>query len=281
MSNREVDVEKQFQDDLEKATALSLETLALDEFRRSKLGFMPARAPAALSYNHIQNAPPNSPPRSENDLISFASPSVKQHKPEEENPALQFLKNLNEKYVHQPSTPQSMQLVPYAPANNQQLQTHQQLQTQQQQKLTNAELQKLYSMPPPTLPQYNSSTLYAPTYRQPVPSVSPSTYSGYYGFVVPNQPQGAFAPPQLQQQQSQSTFQPLNTEKALVLRTPSATAVIPSQSITRSNSANSISLAASMPSSAAAQVNSEMKRKLSKKQPSIVKENLIDLEVDE
>lgn len=34
-----MDLDKQFEDDLEKATALSLETLALDEFRRNKLQY--------------------------------------------------------------------------------------------------------------------------------------------------------------------------------------------------------------------------------------------------
>lgn len=306
MSNREVDFEKQFQDDLEKATALSMETLALDRFRRSKLGYItPAETAASINYNHNQSIVTNtqrSPSRSDNDLISFASPTVKQNKREEENPTLQFLKDLNEQFSHQPATPQAqgMQLVPYfpsgqAPPNNQQLQ----LQTHQQQRLTNEELQKLYSMPPPTLPQYSTTTnLYTPSsYRQPVPSVpAPSSYGGYYGFVVP-QPQGVFPhqPPNTMSttmlQQQHPSFQPLSTEKALVLRNASPVVVpsvqqqpqqiIPTQSITRSSSSSSISLAASMPSSAAAQVNSEMKRKLSKKQSSIVKDDLIDLGVDE
>lgn len=33
----ESDIERQFREDLEKATALSMETLALDQFRRKKL----------------------------------------------------------------------------------------------------------------------------------------------------------------------------------------------------------------------------------------------------
>lgn len=34
-----MDYDKQFQEDLEKATALSLETLALDQYRRNKLQY--------------------------------------------------------------------------------------------------------------------------------------------------------------------------------------------------------------------------------------------------
>lgn len=34
-----MDLDKQYEDDLEKATALSLETLALDQFRRNKLQY--------------------------------------------------------------------------------------------------------------------------------------------------------------------------------------------------------------------------------------------------
>lgn len=40
MSNSiETDYEKQFREDLEKATALSMETLALDQYRRNKLQY--------------------------------------------------------------------------------------------------------------------------------------------------------------------------------------------------------------------------------------------------
>lgn len=38
-NQQQIDYEKQFQDDLEKATALSLETLALDQYRRNKLQY--------------------------------------------------------------------------------------------------------------------------------------------------------------------------------------------------------------------------------------------------
>lgn len=34
-----MDYDKQYEDDIEKATALSLETLALDQFRRNKLQY--------------------------------------------------------------------------------------------------------------------------------------------------------------------------------------------------------------------------------------------------
>lgn len=39
MSHNDEHFDRQFQEDLEKATALSMETLALDEFRRSKLRY--------------------------------------------------------------------------------------------------------------------------------------------------------------------------------------------------------------------------------------------------
>lgn len=40
MSNStETDYDKQYHDDLEKATALSMETLALDQYRRNKLQY--------------------------------------------------------------------------------------------------------------------------------------------------------------------------------------------------------------------------------------------------
>uniref|UniRef100_T1H169 Uncharacterized protein n=1 Tax=Megaselia scalaris TaxID=36166 RepID=T1H169_MEGSC len=322
MSSREVDYEKQFKDDLEKATALSLETLALEEFRRSKLGYIsPAETQkftlnyrsqiqSATTTNYQPQTAATSPPRPENDLISFSSPTVKQPKSEDENPTLKFLKDLNQQYNSQPATPQGMQLVPYFPSAqqtppNNQIQLHQ----QQQQRLTNEELQKLYSMPPPqTMPQYTPNVFPAP-FRQTVPSVVPTTvpvpasYCGYYGFVVPQPQQQLYTShhpmqPQLHQQQQQPqtmfpqpAFQPLSSEKALVLRTSSPVPAtgpaqslqqsIPGTSIQRSNSGSSISLAASMPSSAAAQVNAEMKRKLSKKQSSIVKDDLIDLGVDE
>lgn len=38
-NHNESDYDKQFQDDLEKATALSLETLALDQFKRNKFRY--------------------------------------------------------------------------------------------------------------------------------------------------------------------------------------------------------------------------------------------------
>lgn len=41
MANHPDDFDQQFQADLEKATALSLESLALEQFRRKKLGLPP------------------------------------------------------------------------------------------------------------------------------------------------------------------------------------------------------------------------------------------------
>lgn len=324
MSTREVDFEKQFQDDLEKATALSMETLALDQFRRSKLGYVtPAETAASINYHqhHHQKIPTantnsqTSPPRPENDLISFASPTVKQHKPEDENPTLKFLKEVNQQFSA-PATPQGMQMVPYFPTGQPPPPNNQQLQTQQQ-RLTNEELQKLYSAASPAIPQYSttnvftapyrqpvppvvqygSANVFTPPYRQTVPPVPPQPgYGGYYGFVVPQAqplyPHLHQQPITMLQQQppQQPAFQPLSTEKALVLRTASPAAVpsvqqpqqfIPAHSITRSNSGSSINYAASMPSSAAAAVNAEMKRKLPKKQSSIAKDDLIDLGVEE
>lgn len=57
MSNQssEVDYDKKFQEDLEKATALSLETLALDQFRRSKLQYSHSDVSSSTTTNRWVN----------------------------------------------------------------------------------------------------------------------------------------------------------------------------------------------------------------------------------
>lgn len=46
--NNETDYDKQFQEDIEKATALSMETLALDQFKRNKI-----HSPADVTSSNI------------------------------------------------------------------------------------------------------------------------------------------------------------------------------------------------------------------------------------
>ncbi|KAH8322857.1 hypothetical protein KR059_009178 [Drosophila kikkawai] len=138
MSNQaQIDYDKQFQDDLAKATALSLEQQALDDYRRNKKygsGYPPSAA--GRDYNVAQRSqslnqgrrhsevhqaiststtnvdrsrtPPAQVP--DNDLICFASPTSKQ--PESATPFGRLIEDLQRMQV--PSNPQSA-LVPMGP----------------------------------------------------------------------------------------------------------------------------------------------------------------------
>jgi len=133
MSNQaQIDYDKQFQDDLAKATALSLEQQALDDYRRNKKygsgpGYQQSSYPTGRDYQAAQRSqilnqarrhsevhqvaasPGNversrTPPAqgSDNDLICFASPTSKQ--PESSSPFGKLIEDLQRM---QPTNPQS------------------------------------------------------------------------------------------------------------------------------------------------------------------------------
>lgn len=140
MSNQaQIDYDKQFQDDLAKATALSLEQQALDDYRRNKKygsGYHQSAGGAGRDYNAAQRSqslnqarrhsevhqaispsagnaersrtPPAQVP--DNDLICFASPTSKQ--PESATPFGRLIEDLQRMQV--PTNPQSA-LVPMGP----------------------------------------------------------------------------------------------------------------------------------------------------------------------
>ncbi|XP_016992450.2 uncharacterized protein Pi3K68D isoform X2 [Drosophila takahashii] len=140
MSNQaQIDYDQQFQDDLAKATALSLEQHALDDYRRNKkYGSGYQQTSSSLSGRDYQAAqrtqsvnqarrhsdvhqvvasPGNversrtPPPQvSDNDLICFASPTSKQ--PESSSPFGKLIEDLQRM---QPTNPQSA-MVPIGPA---------------------------------------------------------------------------------------------------------------------------------------------------------------------
>ncbi|XP_017111858.1 uncharacterized protein LOC108135577 isoform X2 [Drosophila elegans] len=140
MSNQaQIDYDQQFQDDLAKATALSLEQQALDDYRRNKKygsgsGYQQSSSLAGRDYQTAQRSqsihqarrhsevhqvavsPGNversrTPPAqgSDNDLICFASPTSKQ--PESSTPFGKLIEDLQRM---QPTNPQSA-LVPMGP----------------------------------------------------------------------------------------------------------------------------------------------------------------------
>ncbi|XP_016978443.1 uncharacterized protein LOC108044086 isoform X2 [Drosophila rhopaloa] len=135
MSNQaQIDYDKQFQDDLAKATALSLEQHALDDYRRNKKygsGYPQSSSLAGRDYQSAQRSQSinqarrhsevhqaainlgnversRTPPAqgSDNDLICFASPTSKQ--PESSTPFGKLIEDLQRM---QPTNPQSA-LVP-------------------------------------------------------------------------------------------------------------------------------------------------------------------------
>nr|CAA63485.1 phosphoinositide 3-kinase [Drosophila melanogaster] len=138
MSNQaHIDYDKQFQDDLAKATALSLEQHALDDYRRNKKygsGYQQSSTVAGRDYQAAQRSQSLHQPRrhsevhqvaispenaersrtppaqgTDNDLICFASPTSKQ--PESSSPFGKLIEDLQRM---QPTNPQSA-LVPMGP----------------------------------------------------------------------------------------------------------------------------------------------------------------------
>ncbi|XP_017080847.1 uncharacterized protein LOC108114390 isoform X2 [Drosophila eugracilis] len=140
MSNQaQIDYDKQFQDDLAKATALSLEQHALDDYRRNKKygsgsGYQQSSSHAGRDYQAAQRSLSVNQPRrhsevhqvvispgnversrtppaqgSDNDLICFASPTSKQ--PENSSPFGKLIEDLQRMH---PTNPQSA-LVPVGP----------------------------------------------------------------------------------------------------------------------------------------------------------------------
>ncbi|XP_059622925.1 phosphatidylinositol 4-phosphate 3-kinase C2 domain-containing subunit beta [Phlebotomus argentipes] len=150
MTNHPEDFDQQFQADLEKATALSLESLALEQFRRKKLGLPPIEESSLLNSKPTSQLPtrrhsdihhnvplPGSIPRrrqdeDQPDLISFSQPEgVQETPPRAENTAhdnfVQLVdqmhtlraKQLSENNLYRsqslqnPATSYSWQLMPY------------------------------------------------------------------------------------------------------------------------------------------------------------------------
>ncbi|KQS43816.1 uncharacterized protein LOC6544450 isoform X2 [Drosophila erecta] len=138
MANQaQIDYDKQFQDDLAKATALSLEQQALDDYRRSKKygsGYQQSSSLASRDYQAAHRSQSVNQPRrhsevhqvvispgnversrtppaqgTDNDLICFASPTSKQ--PESSSPFGKLIEDLQRM---QPTNPQSA-LVPMSP----------------------------------------------------------------------------------------------------------------------------------------------------------------------
>ncbi|ALC43846.1 Pi3K68D [Drosophila busckii] len=223
MSNQApIDYDRQFQDDLAKATALSLEQQALDDYRRNKKygtnyqdyayssnqrRYSDVHQSAAAPLHHVERS--RTPPaqtgngNKESDLICFASPTSKEPPPPESSSPFERL--IEDLHRMQTSNPQSA-LVPvgpvaaatplplhYAPppygtmpaAAGMQLVPYQAIPQQPQQRPLNPEeLQRLYSMP-------NQLAL------QPVAPVRPAGFVYYPPYATPVVPgSAAYMPPQ-------------------------------------------------------------------------------------